>query len=260
MPAEGLINRPIPWAGTWHVNVPAVREGGTVVFLVQEWMRATLPRLAPMVAAVGLLTTGVAAPPAAADASAPSWWLGATCDAAGNPGSYALGASYDGVVACGPGTAQGGTDVEEHFFQGAWGEYEWECVELVMRYIYLVFGIAPYSANGDTVVSNYNGNVLTQVSNNGTSLPSPGDILSWAGTNENPDGHTAIVTAVNVANGSGTITILQQNASADGWGTVSVSDNVLTTQIFGGSVTGWLHNPNAGSGLLGEHPLIGSCE
>ena len=226
------------------------------MFLVQEWMRATLPRLAPMVAAVGLLTTGVAAPPAAADASAPSWWLGATCDAADNPGSYALGASYDGVMACGPGTAQGGTDVEEYFFQGAWGEYEWECVELVMRYMYLVFGIAPYSANGDTVVSNYNGNVLTQVSNNGTSLPSPGDILSWVGTNENPDGHTAIVTAVNVANGSGTITILQQNASADGWGTVSVSDNVLTTQIFGGSVTGWLHNPNAGSGLLGEHPLI----
>ena len=156
------------------------------MFLVQEWMRATLPRLAPMVAAAGLLTTGVAAPPAAADASAPSWWLGATCDAADNPGSYALGASYDGVVACGPGTAQGGTDVEEYFFQGAWGEYEWECVELVMRYMYLVFGIAPYSANGDTVVSNYNGNVLTQVSNNGTSLPSPGDILSWAGTQREP--------------------------------------------------------------------------
>ena len=227
------------------------------MFLVQEWMRATLPRLAPMVAAIGLLTTAVVAvtgfeaPPAAADATAPSWWLGATCDAADNPGSYAcsyaLGASYDGVVACGPGTAQGGMDMEEHFFQGAWGEYEWECVELVMRYMYLVFGIAPYSANGDTVVSDYNGNVLTQVSNTGTSLPSPGDILSWAGTNENPDGHTAIVTAVNVANGSGTITIMQQNASADGWGTVSVSEDVLTTQIFGGSVTGWLHNPNAGS-------------
>ncbi len=25
--------------------------------------------------------------------------------------------------------------------------------------MYLVFGIAPYSADGDTVVSNYNGNV-----------------------------------------------------------------------------------------------------
>jgi len=169
------------------------------------------------------------------------------CDAIGDPGSYALGASYDGVVACGPGTGQGGTDMEEYFFPGAWGEYEWECVELVMRYMYLVFGIAPYSANGDTVVSDYNGNVLTQVSNTGTSLPSPGDIISWAGTNENPDGHTAIVTAVNVTNGSGTITIMQQNASADGWGTVSVSDNVLTTQISGGSVTGWLHDPNAGS-------------
>ena len=224
------------------------------MFLAREWTRATVRRLAPMVVAVGLLISGVvavaggAASPAAADAVAPSWWLGATCDAADNPGSYALGASYDGVVACGPGIGQGGTDVEEYFFQGAWGEYEWECVELVMRYMYLVFGIVPYSANGDTVVSNYNGNVLTQVSNNGTSLPSPGDILSWAGTNENPDGHTAIVTAVNVVNGSGTITIMQQNASADGWGTVSVADNVLTTQIYGGSVTGWLHNPNAGSG------------
>ena len=200
------------------------------MFLAREWTRATPGRLAPAVAAVGLLISGVVAitggavSPAAADVVAPSWWLGATCDAADNPGSYALGASYDGVVACGPGVGQGGTDVEEYFFQGAWGEYERECVELVMRYMYLVFGIAPYSANGDTVVSNYNGNVLTQVPNNGTSLPSPGDILSWAGTDENPDGHTAIVTAENVANGSGTITIMQQNASADGRGTVSVAE------------------------------------
>ena len=62
----------------------------------------------------------------------------------------------------GPGSAQGGTDVEEHFFQGAWGEYEWECVELVMRYMYLVFGIAPSQRQWRyPVVSNYNGNALT---------------------------------------------------------------------------------------------------
>jgi hypothetical protein len=150
-------------------------------------------------------------------------------------GSYPLGASYNGVEACGPGIYQGGTDYEVHFFPGAWGEYEWECVELVMRYMYLVYGIAPYNANGNTVVSNYPGSTLTKVSNTGTTVPSPGDIVSMAGTASVPGGHTGVVTAVNVTGGTGTVTIMEQNASSDGWGTIRVSGNIL-----GSSVTGWL--------------------
>jgi hypothetical protein len=102
--------------------------------------------------------------------------------------------------------------------------------------MYLVYGIHPYGANGNTVVSNYPGGALAKVGNNGASLPAPGDIVSEAGTNSNPDGHTAVVTAVNVVNGSGAVTIMEENASSTGWGTIPVSGNVL-----GSRVTGWLH-------------------
>lgn len=167
----------------------------------------------------------------------PSWWSG-NCDVNNHPGSYPLGASYNGVQACGPGPLQGGYDYLVHFYSGAWGEYEWECVELVMRYMYLVYGISPYSANGNTVVSNYPGSLLTKVPDNGTSLPAPGDIVSEAGTASNPNGHTGVVTAVNVTNGTGTVTIMEENATSTGWGSIPVSGNVL-----GSGVTGWLHHP-----------------
>jgi hypothetical protein len=167
----------------------------------------------------------------------PSWWSG-NCDVNNHPGSYLLGASYNGVQACGPGPLQGGYDHLVHFYSGAWGEYEWECVELVTRYMYLVYGVNPYSANGNTVVSNYPGSLLAKVSNNGTSLPASGDIVSEAGTSGNPNGHTGVVTAVNVTNGTGTVTIMEENASSTGWGSIPVSGGVL-----GGGVTGWLHHP-----------------
>jgi CHAP domain-containing protein len=202
-----------------------------------------------VMAAMGLsLMAGLAAPvpqalAAAAHAGArspqaatpsPSWWSG-NCDVNNHPGSHPLGASYNGVEACGPGPLQGGYDHLVRFFSGAWGEYEWECVELVMRYMYLVYGIHPYGANGSTVVGNYSGSVLTRVSNNGSSLPIPGDIVSEGAATTN--GHTGVVTNVNVANGKGTVTIMEQNATSNGWGSIPVSGNVL-----GSGVTGWLHH------------------
>ncbi len=182
--------------------------------------------------------------PARADVSAPSWWNG-DCDVTNNANSYALGASYNGVKACGPRplyTTQ--ADLTVHFYPSAWGEYEWECVELVMRYMYQVYGIAPYSANGYQVVSNYGGTTLTKVTNNGVSVPSPGDILAFAISDNHRDvGHTAVVTAVSVdGNGTGTVTYMQQNASADGWGSVAVTNKTL-----GDGISAWLHDPNVSS-------------
>jgi CHAP domain-containing protein len=225
--------------------------------IARSWLAAAMRRRVAATLVTGLAVLSVAPTTAAAaghgravgsvkaaavaghvrSAPTPPWWNG-NCDVNNHPGSYPLGASFNGVEACGPGPLQGGHDQLVRFFPGAWGEYEWECVELVMRYMYLVYGITPYSANGNTVVSNYGGSVLTKVSNNGSSLPSPGDIVSMAGTSSNPNGHTAVVTAVNVTGGSGTVTIMEQNASSTGWGTISVSGNVL-----GSLVTGWLHNP-----------------
>src|SRR5690242_11658570 len=121
--------------------------------------RRRLACLATVILGVNLLL-GVTPDRVQADVSAPSWWNG-DCDANNNPGSSPLGASYNGVKACG-----GGTDRLVRFFNGAWGEYEWQCVELSMRYMYLVYGIAPYSANGKEVVNNYPGSVLSKVTNN----------------------------------------------------------------------------------------------
>jgi surface antigen len=77
--------------------------------------------------------------------------------------------------------------------------------------------------------------MLAKVSNNGSSLPSPGDIVSEGATNTN--GHTGVVTAVSVSNGTGTVTIMEQNAASTGWGSIAVSGDVL-----GNGVTGWLHH------------------
>ncbi len=222
---------------------------------VRKWTRARLRRLVPTVVAAVLLASGISvagvtATPekAKADVSAPSWWNGKTCDTDNYPGSYPLGASFNGVIACGPGTYnQGGTDHLERFYSGAWGEYEWECVELVMRYMYLVYGVAPYSApGGKDVVNNYSGSALTKVSNDGTSLPSPGDIISFDGTTSNPYGHTAVVTGYNYS-GSTIISleVMQQNATSNGWGSVAVSGNKVTGTDLGGGVSAWLHGPSS---------------
>ncbi len=188
-----------------------------------------------IVSVVGIALVHFTAAPVYAGAPSPSWWSG-DCDVNNHPGSHPLGASFNGVKACGPGPLQGGADRWEYFFKGAWGEEEWECVELVMRYMYLVYGIEPYKANGSQVVSNYSGSRLTQKKNDGTSLPSPGDIVSMGATNT--DGHTAVITQVNVSNGTGTITAMEQNNHADGWDTISVKSNKLDS-----GVTGWLHAP-----------------
>ncbi len=173
----------------------------------------------------------------------PAWWQGTICDTPNYPGSYALGTSFNNVTACGPGPAyQGGTDHYVLFTGATFGEFEWECVELSMRYMYLVYGIQPYSSpGGKDVVPNYSGSILTKVANNGTSLPAPGDIISIRNSQYDQYGHTSVVTGVNVINSSGSISTMEQNgpANSNGGNTISVTNNIL-----GSNVTGWLHNPN----------------
>ncbi len=193
----------------------------------------------------------------------PGWWQGGTCDPTNYPGSHPLGASWHGLVACGPGPTQGGSDHPVSFFPGAWGEFEWECVELSMRWMYLAWGVNPYPANGWDVVRNYdlandraeynpNGPQLVVVEN-GTlgAVPQPGDVISVARTPQNIYGHTAVVTANAVdAQGNGTITIIQQNGGSgnDGWATYPVNDWVV-----GDDVSAWLHNP----AWTFQRPLVG---
>ena len=188
------------------------------------------------------------------DIGTPGWWQGGVCDPSNDPASHILGASWHGLVACGPGPTQGGGDHEVAFFPGAWGELEWECVELSMRWMYLAWGVNPYPADGWDVVRNYNvasirakfnpgGPPLVAV-NNGTvgAVPQPGDVVSLGQTRSDSFGHTAVVTANAVdARGNGTITLIEQNggAGSDGWVTYRVNDWVVSS-----GVTGWLHNPS----------------
>lgn len=183
--------------------------------------------------------------PSAAHASTPGWWSG-DCDVNNYPGSYPLGGTYAGVEACGGGSAPAPGRLVR-FSAGAYGEYEWQCVELVMRYMYQVWGVAPYGADGWQVVSNYSGSVFTKVTNNGASAPSAGDVMSYG---QSDPGHTSIVTSTSLnAAGTGSITILQENIKpqTDGTATVSVNHNVVA-----GTVTGWLHAPNSPSSTSGE--------
>ena len=194
----------------------------------------------------------------------PSWWSG-TCDTnvystaalalMGGPlAAYPLSATstWDGLTACGPrpGYAEG-PDVSVLYPGAHWSVLEWECVELSMRWMYEEWNVEPYPANGSNVVWNYaafqseynpDGPVLTAVANNGVGpMPVPGDVLSYGATST--AGHTSVVTGTNIdANGDGTVTVLEQNASATGWDTVTVTDWVLGG--FDGGVSGWLHNPS----------------
>jgi len=198
---------------------------------------------------------------AARSVASPNWWKSGTCDPGNAPGSENLGASWHGLVACGPGPTQGGRDHVVYFFPGAWGELEWECVELSMRWMYLAWGVNPYPADGWDVVRDYpiyrsrynpDGPQLVVVTN-GTvgATPQPGDVVSIGRTQYDEFGHTAVVTANAVnAQGNGTITLIQQNGGAgnDGWATYTVNSWVVAD-----GVTGWLHNPS----WTYQWPLVG---
>jgi hypothetical protein len=236
--------------------------------------------------AVSAPATDFPAPTAAGTASGgtggvialPSWWVG-MCDtgdyAAASQSltgtaipAYPLSASAvweGGLVACGPRPEYGeGPDVSVRFPGAQWSVLEWECVELSMRWMYEAWGVNPFPANGSGVVwndaatqSQYNPDrpALEAIANNGIGpMPVPGDVLSYGATST--AGHTSVVTGVDIdANGDGTVTVLEQNASPTGWDTVSVSDWILGG--FDGGVTGWLHNPafRLGGGTRAEPPV-----
>jgi hypothetical protein len=210
----------------------------------------------------GCLPPAPPAPPAPATPStaptnatdplpAPGWWSG-SCDDGNYAGASPLGASYRGVIVCGPRPgADGAPNRLVNFFPGAWGELEWQCVELSMRFLYLAYGVAPYGADGKDVVDNYTpaaGGGLVKITNGSQgTAPTPGDVISFGPTSTRLQGHTGVVASANVdANGNGTIRILSQNDTVDGWRDISVTNWLVNGPAAGlGSVTGWLHKPTS---------------
>ncbi|GAB4177672.1 MAG: hypothetical protein Fur005_39800 [Roseiflexaceae bacterium] len=202
---------------------------------------ATVDRNQPLVAAEQ-----------SADLPTPPWWQG-VCDyqyylRVNRFAPYPLGGSYRGVQACGPRPDFDHVPNVLRVYEvpgRRFAALEWQCVELVMRYMYMAFDTNTYQANGSQVVWNYPGTRLVKVANNGTPgrLPQPGDIVSYGSTTT--FGHTNIVTAVQVDDrGNGTMTTLNQNL---GGSSAMVRQGYLNYPISNwrivGDATGWLHDP-----------------
>ncbi|MGH9304311.1 MAG: CHAP domain-containing protein, partial [Acidimicrobiales bacterium] len=137
------------------------------------------------------------------------------------------------------------------FYPGAWGEYEWECVELSMRFMLEAWGVPPYPADGNDVVANYPdgapGYPGLQKVGNGTvgRPPEPGDVLSIK--DGDSFGHTEVVASTDVNGaGNGTIRAIAENWTEhmSGFVNLFVSHWVVSDGVAGNKVLGWLHNPS----------------
>ena len=196
------------------------------------------------------------------------WWNG-DCDATRwgpiaasygwkGVGSHRLGASYLGVPVCGPRPSVDGSP-NVLWGRAGWGEAEWQCVELAQRFMAQVYGTKAFQANGSEVVAHYTtamGGGLVKIANGTVGVaPVPGDIISFT-TPKNPYGHVVVVTASSVdSNGNGSITVLSQNDTADGWRTLAVTAwKVATINTL--TPYGWLHDPLGRGNPLGDGQFV----
>lgn len=191
--------------------------------------------------------------------SPPPWWNGQNCDYThyynntppSVPAPFLLTASssvpnpWHGLQACGPNPyAYANADVSETFFSGAWGEYEWECVELSTRWMYQAFGTHPYGANGNTIASNYSsadGGSLSYVYNGyAAPLPSMGDVLQYQGGTY---GHTSVVVSESHnSSGNGGLYVIEQNDGNYAGDYLSESNWHVNCSAYNGLCpNAWLH-------------------
>jgi hypothetical protein len=179
------------------------------------------------------------------DLPLPIWWDG-ECDTVnfyaetGAP-AYPLGAEYRGMKACGPRPwADGGPWRWASFGPGLMSQIEWQCPELSKRFLYLAYGIPPYGANGNQMVTNYEGDLLERVWNcTAGRAPKPDDVLSYGATTTY--GHTSVVVASDVdITGNGTIDVIEQNSSSDGSSRLYVDNWCVESYT---DIIGWLHKP-----------------
>jgi uncharacterized delta-60 repeat protein len=177
------------------------------------------------------------------DVEEPAWWSGICDDNHYFPATGhhpILLTTWIGVSAC---DMNGGPDYGVYFFPGAYGVLEFECVELVMRFLYLEWGIAPWHGNGNTIKDYYPTSSIVFYPNGAHGIV-PGDIITENGSAQNSVGHTVVVTGVSLdGTGTGTVNIMEQNTSSSG----NRHLHVINWQIqpdawcFGQTIQGWLH-------------------
>jgi uncharacterized delta-60 repeat protein len=214
-------------------------------------------------------SVGISPQTAPIDVNKPAWWNGSTCDdasyyAATGVHSIVLGSVWHhGVYACGTNPMSAMVDRVVQFFPGAWGEYEFECVELVMRFLYQEWGIAPFSGNGNTIKANAPASMVFY-KNDGSRGIVPGDVITENASAQNSAGHTMVVTAVSLdVTGTGTVNILEQNASSAGQRSLNVVNGQIQpdTWCWGQTIQGWLHvkgNQDDGNVDPTFVPVVGS--
>jgi len=120
-----------------------------------------------------------------------------------------------------------------------------------------LYGVAAYGANGGDVVRNYTasaGGGLVKIDNGIAGVaPMPGDVISF--DNAGAAGHVGVVASSSVDSlGNGSITMLSQNDTPDGWRTLPVVAWRVTS--FGSYVPyGWLHDPLGRAGPASTPPV-----
>lgn len=139
---------------------------------------------------------------------------------------------------------------------GATTGLKWQCVEYVNRYYKQVYGLHTYSAglagSANTYLSLANHAGMIRFQNNNPEKPRTGDVIVWAGTQNNTAGHVAVIKQVN----GNTVTIIQQNAHSTWTNTTTLLTNnfwAFPTSPSVGPCLGWYRpQPNPLSPANGE--------
>lgn len=151
------------------------------------------------------------------------------------------------VPACGPVPGGGAAAAPVYPFPGAPWTAGYQCVEFSERYLYDRYGVTmDIATNGDQVVAHYEAGYpgLFTVVKNGTPhrAPAAGEVLSLSaapGFDSDSGGHTAVVQSSSVsAAGSGTVTVVEENADAAGVAVLQVSG--WTVRYPGYAFAEWL--------------------
>ena len=177
--------------------------------------------------------------------SLPPWWNGKTCDQEHYPEAYLL-TTWRGIQVCGPlpWKTTGNKDVTEDFQGHGVFQLEFECPELIARYLLAAYGLDSQRADGWQVVDAYTslpGTPFHKVVNDGSihMAPIEGDVLGY-GTSD--PGHTSIVTNSRVdSNGNGTIDVIEQNVAKSGTAILTMTNWVIQHDSYHiGTVASWM--------------------
>jgi hypothetical protein len=166
----------------------------------------------------------------------------------------ALSYSNWGVTPCGQAfNPSGSNDKGPIYYQGfELDSVGFQCVELAARYFWFETTLkpppyqdVPYAKGFVAALhSLYPQYAVSGNTDTFSSSLKPGQIISMGdGTNDSAAGHVGVVTAVSVSNGNGTVTMMDENASATGEDTITVSGGKFTTTTAGTfAVYDWTEN------------------